>query len=1720
MKRFVSLLFAAVLALSLVIPVLAAGTYGTEVTVMDTSGVARAGVPSLADVDCDSLVDLGYLDAAGLYTRLFEGTTEHKYMVASDKLGVFTPSLSADQERTYRFGTGYSPENDSFGIIAGTGGYVTIPDDPTLELNTSPGGMLEVFSSTSDGMVYKSDAVYNTAWTAASGILSGGATAIIGQNQAYSIYRSYFYFDTSSIPESSTITAAELKLAGQTDQSSQDFYITIQSGQPSHPEDPLVAGDYDKSFYSGDGGSLTTAGLVISGYNTISLNTTGLSWIDKGGVTKLCVRSDRDIAGTTPTTTEHVTVYTSDQGGTTYDPKLIVYYDPGPADFEIETSGYVDTSTIGGVGSVSPYSTSSDGHNYGTSTVYATVWEAASATKNDTNDNALIGQLYSAPNYSIWRSYLYFDTSGIPDDALITSATLKLYGNSDSSNPDFLITIQNGQPTYPHNPLENGDYDKSYYSGDGGSLTTVGGFSTTSYNDIVLNSTGLGWIDAEGTTKLCLRSDREIAGTVPTTQELVYFWTSEEPTKEPILEVHYLEGALVSKEDALLVYVNGEAQIRSVVSPEVGYDFLFPNGVGDVTQLTDYPSAGGNWEDVDDPIGVPDEAATYVYNGTEDTTKGDVYALTDTVITEALEISEVRVYFRHRQSYPQATDPIYPVVRLGGEETVGSGVTSTAWTTSSEALSRPGGGAWQLEDLDSLQAGVQIYETTYSGQRQCTQVYVRITYTNWGAEVTAYDVDSSDYVVVTSIGDSADFDDYATDASVAVNMGGGLVPVFLLEKQELTSAVASVIFSDIDSLVAKWNTIAGVTSRHLVVLTNVASDQATTEQLFQARFNGDAGANYNIQRLQGTSSSASAAEYSNQSALTRFNMPGTSYPDSFGGGTLLVPYAFNTSNHKSTLYLTGSVEETVVACVGRWASTSAITSVTFSPNSGNFAAGSTFWLGVVDERYLVEEDLLTSAGTITFDSIPQDGSDLCVIGYMRGSGAGFSQYFDHEINDDTTATNYWHQYIRGVNNVPSAAGSVNTQNIGYMPILNSTANSFGAFVASYSQYAETDNDILVQSLSGIHEAVSPDTYIYGFSARWDNTSAVTKLEYYATGGGSFEAGTLFSLYRVPRYTIDRQELAGSEPSIVFDDIPQGYSAIQLNIYSRTDRALSYDYINVEINDDTTASNYDMQVLRGEGANATAARNVASQGWIDTAGNTLGANVFAEAILVFPNYSKDDRNKHLIIQGSSAEYSVRLRSCRWESNSPVTKIELTPAVGDNFIAGTIVELVGVMPSNVFQLIVDDVVKAVADGNGISITENDSDWVIGQGNVLPYIDYYKHTVGEAVQAWYQPNYIIDDTALLDRSMYGLSFPGVVGDYVVVSDSDSLDLTSAITIEMWVKPSTVVGTQELIAKDQHFISVGSNVYGMELSGDTVIFSVGDGVGNEQITSTETVSADIWYYLAGTWDATSKTVTINDTHKSAASTIANIQVVGDDVWIGQNNNVTYPRNFFGVIDEIRIYGRVLPEEEKESNYSSGVGSYAPYSTVGLVGWWHVEEGTGETLIDYSVEGNTGTLEGGVTWATGIVERPAGESGTNDAIITWGANEDLEVVVGGIQSITSYTSGGVESQDPPIVLPLPGADLLPPEEDPSALLPWFDLFDPASEGLEWQTRDLYGIMAIFVGIGVGTGVMIATGSVLLAAIAVGIGLSVGATMGVLGFWVVLVYAVFAGSYLVASRSM
>ena len=147
--------------------------------------------------------------------------------------------------------------------------------------------------------------------------------------------------------------------------------------------------------------------------------------------------------------------------------------------------------------------------------VYVDVRNAAEGAV-DVDTDWYLGQDYIYPvgsDFGIFRCGLFFDTSALPDDAGIASAVLSLYGKYDWSDTDFDITVLSGS-VIENTPVAADYHDLLAITTSMGTFNTSG-WSTAGYNAITLNNTGIAAISKTGTTKLALRSSREIAGTTP-----------------------------------------------------------------------------------------------------------------------------------------------------------------------------------------------------------------------------------------------------------------------------------------------------------------------------------------------------------------------------------------------------------------------------------------------------------------------------------------------------------------------------------------------------------------------------------------------------------------------------------------------------------------------------------------------------------------------------------------------------------------------------------------------------------------------------------------------------------------------------------------------------------------------------------------------------------------------------------------------------------------------------------------------------------------------------------------------------------------------------------------------------------------------------------------------------------------------------------------------------
>ena len=402
------------------------------------------------------------------YLRQIEGSLQEYYFLDKDPGATLEISNGYEQEKGFE-GEGGLYAFDSRGtqlLISGDSSIKLVTKDEFARkdikypVTIDPTNSYTV--SSQDAGLYIYNSVYATARTSTSGTVGSGSWfADIGQiffGPNYYISRYATYFDTSAVPLTCTITSGSVQLSGYGDASDTDFSIVVQSGMPSSPSSTPIATDYNQALYTGVGGSFNTGtfGWSVSGYNIIPLDATGLGWINKGGITKFMLRSDRDINNNTPYGQEMVGAFTY-EFGSGYQPKLVLTYTL-PA----------SPPVISSLGSGAPTSTQalllgqlvSDGgvpcsvrFDYGTTVAYGTptAWQSGFVS----------GQTFAAYTDALAPGTLYHWTARASNS-----------GGTSSANDATFLTLPEAPTVFTVTP-DNLHNDLAYTKGTGSGNTYI-----------------------------------------------------------------------------------------------------------------------------------------------------------------------------------------------------------------------------------------------------------------------------------------------------------------------------------------------------------------------------------------------------------------------------------------------------------------------------------------------------------------------------------------------------------------------------------------------------------------------------------------------------------------------------------------------------------------------------------------------------------------------------------------------------------------------------------------------------------------------------------------------------------------------------------------------------------------------------------------------------------------------------------------------------------------------------------------------------------------------------------------------------------------------------------------------------------------------------------------------------------------------------------------------
>ena len=235
-------------------------------------------------------------------------------------------------------------------------------------------------------------------------------------------------------------------------------------------------------------------------------------------------------------------------------------------------------------------------------------------------------------------------------------------------------------------------------------------------------------------------------------------------------------------------------------------------------------------------------------------------------------------------------------------------------------------------------------------------------------------------------------------------------------------------------------------------------------------------------------------------------------------------------------------------------------------------------------------------------------------------------------------------------------------------------------------------------------------------------------------------------------------------------------------------------------------------------------------------------------------------------------------------------------------------------------------------------------------------------------------------------GLDFDGA-DDTVDAGSASTIDdvFAGGGTLAGWIYPrSWGGGAFGRIADKADALGANRNGWAFELYGSprAMLFQYGfsGNIGN-WYTPTDSVVLDTWQHVAVVYDNSADTndptiyidgvaqpLTELDTPVGTTSSDA-----ANDLHLG-NYAVALSRAFDGVLDDIRLYGRMLSATE--------IAELAVPPPPGPIAHWKLDETSGSTAAD-SVGGNDGTLNGVPVWTPGTIDGGLDFDGSNDYVAT-----------------------------------------------------------------------------------------------------------------------------------------
>jgi len=165
---------------------------------------------------------------------------------------------------------------------------------------------------------------------------------------------------------------------------------------------------------------------------------------------------------------------------------------------------------------------------------------------------------------------------------------------------------------------------------------------------------------------------------------------------------------------------------------------------------------------------------------------------------------------------------------------------------------------------------------------------------------------------------------------------------------------------------------------------------------------------------------------------------------------------------------------------------------------------------------------------------------------------------------------------------------------------------------------------------------------------------------------------------------------------------------------------------------------------------------------------------------------------------------------------------------------------------------------------------------------------------------------------------SFDGT-NDRIDVIDSNSLDLTSGMTLEAWVRPTANSSYRTVVLKEvsgelAYSLYAADSDHGARSSGWVRVASA-----SHYADGTNTLPLNVYSHIAVTYNGSALVFYVNGVATRSTAVTGNIQISSMPLRIG--GNTIWGEYFQGQIDEVRVYNRALSQSEIQIDMVTPVG-------------------------------------------------------------------------------------------------------------------------------------------------------------------------------------------------------